>query len=243
MEKFREIFSMPPRLFAVGDIHGCSEELSAMLTHFEEVERLTNDDVVIFIGDYIDRGPDSKGVITALIEFGKKFPSTIFLRGNHEDMLLGFLGFGGSQDHPFLYNGGKEFLKSYGIGLTDVPEDVVNQLPRDHVVFLINLETYVIIGDYVFVHAGLSPLRDLRTQLNQDLFWIRDEFINNVHKFGKTVVFGHTPYEKVFFHLPYKIGIDTGLVFGNHLSAIELVSKRVLKIARGSSSVKEERFG
>jgi serine/threonine protein phosphatase 1 len=93
------------------------------------------------------------------------------------------------------------------------------------------------------VHAGLNPLRDVRSQLNEDIFWIRDEFIQNIHNFGRIVVFGHTPYEDVLVHPPYKIGIDTGLVYGNLLSVVELTKQSVLQIKRGTTEVKLKALG
>ena len=242
MAKYREIDKLAGRVFAIGDSHGCDAELAVMLNHLTGPLALKADDLVVFIGDYIDRGPSSKGVIDRLISFGKKHLNSVFLRGNHEDILLGYLGLGGSQSYPGLYNGGKEFLKSYGVSDGDSSEKIMEAMPGEHVAFFVNLESYVITPQYIFAHAGLSPIRDLRAQLDQDIFWIRDEFIQNIHHFGKTVVFGHTPYERVLFHLPYKIGIDTGVVFGNKLSVVELTEKRIFSVGKGESVVKEDRF-
>jgi serine/threonine protein phosphatase 1 len=94
------------------------------------------------------------------------------------------------------------------------------------------------VGEFVFVHAGVSPARSFDDQSEEDLMWIRQEFVQSEHNLGKTVVFGHTPFEDVLLNLPYKIGIDTGLVYGNKLSAVELVHGELLQIDRGDSSVR-----
>ncbi len=236
-EKFRELEFSPSRTYVVGDIHGCNLELQSMLTFLEGTQKIGAEDLVVFIGDYIDRGPDSNGVVASLISFQKRHPQTIFLRGNHEDMFLEFLGFEGTEGMAYLKNGGAQCLQSYGLSGEATSEEALASMPRDHLSFLLNTERYVIADKYIYVHAGLDPLRDLRTQLDSSLFWIRDEFITNIHKFEKTVVFGHTPYRDVLFHLPYKIGIDTGLVYGNKLTCLELTGETVLQVKKGSSEI------
>lgn len=241
VSKFREISDPYQRFFAVGDVHGCPEELSLLLDYLEKEERLGPTDLVVFIGDYIDRGPDSKGVVDRLLAFQQKFPQSVFLRGNHEDMLLGFLGFGGSLGESYLFNGGEEFLRSYQAEGLSTAEEFFTVLPKTHLSFYLNLESYVITPKFVFAHAGLNPRRDLRAQMDRDLFWIRDEFIHNIHRFERTVVFGHTPYENVLFHLPFKIGIDTGLVYGNKLSCVELALGETYQVARKGKQVTKGR--
>lgn len=240
--KFRELLEVPKRMFAIGDIHGCLNEPRILLEYLQAQQQLDQDDLVIFIGDYIDRGSESKPVIEYLLEFKLKFPKTIFLRGNHEDMLLGYLGLEGSQGAAYIQNGGADFLSSYG--LLDAPNEdvIISGIPEEHLKFLQETENYVIAGDYVFAHAGLSPLRALRSQRTEDLFWIRDEFIGNIHHFEKTVVFGHTPYKDILFHIPYKIGIDTGLVYGNMLSCIEVREGEIFQVGRGGENVQLSTF-
>lgn len=225
------------RVFVIGDIHGCVYEVSNLIKHLEEVENLSNNDLLVFLGDYVDRGPNSKGVIDLMLEVQKKFPETRFLKGNHEDMMLDFLGLGGRLGDGFLYNGGVETIQSYGISVFATPEEMMTAIPNEHLEFLKNLESMVIIDDFVCVHAGLNPFRDIESQNDGDLFWIREEFLDNVHPFKKTVVFGHTPHQDIFMHLPYKIGIDTGLVFGNKLSCLELSTGCIFQIPKGSDQV------
>lgn len=239
---FRQSTTLPPRLFAIGDLHGCDAELQVLLTHLVEKEKLTAEDQVVFVGDFIDRGPSSKGVIDLLLTFRQSFPATVFLRGNHEDMLLDYLGMGGTMGKAYMFNGGIQFLSSYGISSLSDAVEIVDSLPAEHIAFLTSLERAYMVGDFIFAHAGLNPNRSLEEQLDQDLFWIRQEFIHHPHNFQKTVIFGHTPYQDVLFDLPYKIGIDTGLVFGNMLTAIELVGKRLLQIEKGETEVRESEY-
>lgn len=227
------------RIFVIGDIHGCVEETRILVETLVSREGVNDDDVILFLGDYIDRGPDSRGVIDYMIELRSKLPKTRFLKGNHEDMLMDFLGFGGRLGQAFLYNGGLETIQSYGISVFASPEEMVSGLPPAHFQFLNTLESIIKIDDFICVHAGLNPLRDLTSQNDSDVFWIRDEFIANVHHFKHTILFGHTPHQEILYHLPFKVGIDTGLVFGNKLTCIELRSGKVYQLKRGGKEVME----
>jgi len=225
------------RVYVIGDLHGCAEEPAILLDHLESSEGLEEDDLVIFLGDYIDRGPDTRGVLELMLEFQRKFPRSRFLKGNHEDMLLDFLGFGGRLGQAFLYNGGLETIQSYGISVFQPPEEMVNTFPPEHFKFLTALESIILVDGFACVHAGLNPLRDIDAQNDNDVLWIRDDFISNVHSFNRTVVFGHTPHQEVFMDIPYKIGLDTGLVFGNKLTCLELMNGQVLQVSRGEKKV------
>jgi len=242
LTNYFEVTDPVGRIFAVGDIHGCLAPLETLLDHLVE-QKLSQDDYVVFIGDYIDRGPDSKGCVDALLSFQLSIPATcIFLRGNHEDMLLAYLEISGSGGPGYLANGGAECLRSYGLESATPIDQLISGIGDSHMNFYRSLERYAILGDYVFAHAGLSPLRDLRFQLDEDLYWIREDFIENMHYFKKTVVFGHTPFQDVFFNLPYKIGIDTGLVYQNKFSAIEVTEERIFQIQASRSEVEEVTF-
>jgi serine/threonine protein phosphatase 1 len=233
----RVITERPSRLFAVGDIHGCADELQALLRQLIEKESLSSSDQVVFLGDYVDRGPATKDVIAQLLDFKGCYPKTVFLRGNHEDMLLDYLGFGGRLAESCLINGGEETFDSYQVNPLQPISDVVSKMPASHIEFLCNLELAVSLAEFLFVHAGINPFNSLDKQLVRDLMWIRREFTTFEHSLGKTVVFGHTPFEDVFLHLPFKIGIDTGLVYGNKLSAVELVHGTLYQVDRGNSSI------
>jgi serine/threonine protein phosphatase 1 len=222
------------RLLAVGDIHGCDEELRTMLAAIDPQPS----DKIVFLGDYVDRGPNPKGVIDQLIELRDSARcTTVFLRGNHEDMFLSFLGEHGSHGEAFLFNGGRSTLVSYGVR-SGVPRSrVAAMLPPAHLEFLRALELCHVVDPYVFVHAGISPLHSLEEQREEDLLWIREEFIRNRHRLAKTVIFGHTPQREVLWHLPYKIGLDTGCVYGNKLSCLDLTSGVLLQVDRETCAV------
>lgn len=225
------------RLYAIGDIHGCIEELEILLTYLEHRERITSKDLIVFIGDYVDRGDNSKGVIELLIDFQSRHPQTVFLKGNHEVMLMDFLGLEGDCAEVYLPNGGLKTLDSYGVPHSKLLGEAIHYFPEPHIHFLQNLDRIVVNDKYIFVHAGLQPLRNLDEQSDSNIYWIRDEFIQNIHRFGKIIIFGHTPFEDVLFDLPYKIGIDTGLVYGNKLTCLDLTQGRALQILLGAKKV------
>lgn len=235
--EIRVIAERSRRVYAFGDIHGCHRELELMLDTLTAKHGANSEDLFVFIGDYIDRGPNSKGVIDTLLQWSRAHPKTVFVRGNHEDMLLDFLGMGGNGGEVYLGNGGSEFFKSYGIDPHGPLTEVAKSLPTEHLRFLTSLELGVCVGEFLFVHAGIDPTVALEGQRSQDLMWIRSEFIPREHNLGKTVVFGHTPFADVFVHMPYKIGIDTGLVYGNIFSVAELVEGNVFQLELGGDEV------
>jgi serine/threonine protein phosphatase 1 len=200
------------RLLAVGDIHGCLDHLERLMARVEP----TAADRVVFLGDFIDRGPDGKGVLDYLLGFGRRFPRSVFLKGNHEAMFLDFLA--GRDQLMFLYNGGGTTLESYR-------EAEVIRIPKAHLDFLAGLPACFATEDFIFVHAGLRPGLPLEAQEERDLLWIRNEFIASDYDWGRTVVFGHTPVREPFFS-DNKIGVDTGAVFGRVLSCCD-VRRRV----------------
>jgi calcineurin-like phosphoesterase family protein len=222
------------RLFAIGDIHGCPDELRAMLNGIAP----RAGDTVVFIGDYVDRGPSARDVVEQLLDLEKTGAETVFLKGNHEDMMLSFLGLPGNYGDSFLFNGGVATLDSYGVKSEAELAGAIERVPEGHLRFFKELATSYLRPPYLFVHAGVLPTRQFEEQQVEDLLWIRQEFIFNVHNLGSTVVFGHTPLRDVMLDLPYKIGIDTGLVYGGRLSCIEFSEGVLYQVARGSKRVK-----
>jgi serine/threonine protein phosphatase 1 len=220
------------RTFVVGDLHGCVDELNVLLDAIEP----TTDDAICFLGDYVDRGPSSKGVIERLLRLRHEGPSCTFLKGNHEDMFLAYLGYPGHHGEAFLWNGGDVTLESYGI-YTAGPADAAAHLPPSHLEFLLALRSWARFNDFLCVHAGLRPTRPWNDQDEEDLLWIREDFITSPHAYPFTVLYGHTPHRQVRIDLPYKIGLDTGLVYGNFLSCLELDSKELFQIRRGRPTV------
>jgi serine/threonine protein phosphatase 1 len=221
------------RTFAVGDIHGCVDELATLL---DEVDAEASDHVV-FLGDYVDRGPSARGVIDHLLRYRSAAgaPRVTFLKGNHEDMFLAYLGEEGRYGDVFLMNGGKATMTSYGIPPEARGQAARERMPVEHLEFLRALQLWAVEGTALFVHAGVSPLRQLDKQNGEDLLWIREEFIRNRHLLPYTVIFGHTPQREVLWNLPYKIGLDTGCVYGNKLSCLEFSTGTLYQVARNST--------
>jgi serine/threonine protein phosphatase 1 len=235
----RTISESSNRLFAIGDIHGHADEVGALIDYLVDEKGCNGSDQVVFIGDYIDRGGGSKQVLERMLEVQRQWPKTVFLKGNHEEMLLSFLGYGGPNGEFYLRNGGDSFFRSYGIEEIGSLSSMRGRLPAEHLDFLRSLELGVTIGDFLLVHAGVSPNKSLDDQREEDLLWIREEFLHHPHPFGKTVVFGHTAFNTIFVDLPYRIGIDTGVAYGNKLSAVELYNGELYQIDVGEHVVHE----
>ncbi len=209
---------MAGRFYIVGDIHGCVRELEALLDGLA----LDRGDTLAFIGDYIDRGAESQAVVDLLLSVKERSDlQTIFLRGNHEDMCLAWLGRDGRWGESWRMNGGGATLRSYGVPAGVEGAAALEHFPAAHLEFFEALPLSTVVGDYLLVHAGIRPSLPLREQDPDDLLWIREEFIASPHDLPHTVVFGHTPQRQVLVDLPYKIGIDTGCVYGGRLTAIE----------------------
>jgi serine/threonine protein phosphatase 1 len=208
---------MGKRIFAVGDIHGCFLKLDRLM---DKIKWNSEKDVLLFLGDYIDRGDQSKEVLEYLVQLKKQQPSTVFLLGNHEQMLQEFLG--GENITQFLVNGGKKTLDSYlGDNRLYSSQDPRTIFPPEHLDFINSLSPHYETEDYIFVHAGLREGIPLKNQDPFDLLWIREDFYFSKFDFGKTVIFGHTPFQKPFIY-KNKIGIDTGAAYGNKLTCLEL---------------------
>lgn len=213
-----------PRVAAVGDIHGEISKLESVLAQL--LPELDRDDTILFIGDYIDRGPDSKGVVDRVLSL-REDRNVISLRGNHEQLMLdaaayfepsaNFREMDADRALAWFYNGAHQTLASY-----PEAENWRLRIPEKHWEFFRSTLIEHAQGHYHFVHAGLVPtgITWLDKALNPKL-WIREEFINSLEDFGRTVVFGHTPLRngKPLF-MPNKIGIDTAAAYGGPLTAI-----------------------
>ncbi len=209
------------RVFAVGDIHGCYDALCRLL---ERIPIAWGRDRLVFLGDYIDRGPDSFEVVEHLIELGRRHPEVVFLKGNHEAMLLEYLD--GRDRLTYLYNGGRQTLESY---LRRAPAAAGSPIPDEHRRFFEALRLFYETEDYVFVHAGMRHGAPPERQKSEDLLWIREDFLAERRSFGKRVVFGHTPFEEPLIE-ENKIGIDTGAVYGNKLTCLQLPEERFIHV-------------
>jgi diadenosine tetraphosphatase ApaH/serine/threonine PP2A family protein phosphatase len=230
---------MSGRLYAIGDIHGCAGELERLLAGLP----LGAGDTIAFVGDYLDRGPDSRAVLDQLLALRARTDvATIFLRGNHEDMALAYLGRPGHWGEAWSLNGGSATLRSYGIAPHTPGDEVARRLPPAHLAFLEDTVPWATRDRWLVVHAGIRPGRRLEAQDDEDLYWIREEFIARPHDLPYTVVFGHTPQRTVLVDLPYKVGIDTGCVYGGRLTALELREGRVWQVAYGDDHVRESKL-
>lgn len=226
------------RVYAFGDVHGRADLLVRLFDKVEaDIAASAGDDRVtlVFLGDYIDRGFQSKDVIDFLLSERVTRHDCVYLKGNHEEAFLKFLqdpGFG----PRWAGYGGLETLTSYGVRpprtRTQAEEWVTacealrDALPIDHRAFLNRLDISVTIGDYVFVHAGLRPGRAIKDQTEQDALWIREDFLNDTSSFGPIVVHGHTPISEP--HRDYRrIGIDTGAYLSGRLTAACFVRDEV----------------
>lgn len=238
--------SVPPlpydseKLYVIGDIHGCAGELGIILSHVMEVA--SPSDTIVFIGDYIDRGPASAAVIDMAIELKSNHERCVFLKGNHEAMLFEYLKGPRTLESRFLQFGGVETFQSYGASPEQVFEDPEAILPPTHLSFLSSLTLGVVWRDFVMVHAGVRFTLPLEEQREEDLLWIREEFLNIKHPLPYTIVFGHTPQKKLLVDLPYKIGIDTGCVYGNKLTCIELSERKVYQVGRGETKLSKGKW-
>ena len=203
--------------YAVGDIHGCLDKvvrLLDILNYDPAADRL------LFLGDYIDRGPDSKGVITLMLQLQHENPENVFLMGNHEDNFLTYLQacIDGEQGHywlsePFFAGGGISTLQSYAPSLRPPTyPDLIEAIPPEHLQFMSRLPLYWQDDTYLLVHAGVRPGIPLERQYENDLLRIRRPFLFTPHGLDKCVVFGHTPFREVLWESD-KIGIDTGACF------------------------------
>jgi serine/threonine protein phosphatase 1 len=221
-------------LIAVGDVHGCVRTLDAMLDALSP----TSSDHLVFIGDYVDRGPENRAVIDRLIRLENEAgsgagPSCTFLRGNHDQMMLDFLDTGGSNLVLWRMNGGLNTMANYmgPSGLLDVPPD--------HVAFQRRTELLYETDEFVFVHAGLDPRRTIEENVDDAdpvvLLWTRAHLDANLDIWDKTVVCGHTPMPTPL-STPRLIAIDTGAVYSHvrglgRLTAVRLPEREFVHVA------------
>ncbi len=222
------------RIYAIGDIHGCLVELEEMQARIKMdlAARPHDKPLVIYLGDYMDRGPQNRGVLENLMQANRPELPARFLNGNHDRFVTLFL-----QDPPSLHGrrfhwlnpvtGGQQTLASYGVPDAEEENAVAMRdafakaLPQAHYDWLQACESHIHIGGYFFAHAGVDPARSLSEQTEYDLMWIRQPFLDSDIDFGAVVVHGHSPVQEVENH-GNRIAVDTGAVFGRKLSCLVL---------------------
>ncbi len=207
------------RAYAVGDIHGCLDLLDRLLGRIEAdaASRPPKKSWIVFLGDLVDRGPASAGVVERLIRYRPDFATPVFLAGNHEEILLRVLGGEPEILKDWLKFGGAECVASYGLDPgalrrlepAAAAERLRAAIPPEHVAFLESFGDTFRFGDYLFVHAGIRPGIDLAEQDQFDLRWIREPFLSDKEEHGLVVVHGHTISPEVE-ERPNRIGLDTG---------------------------------
>lgn len=230
----------PWRCYAVGDIHGRLDLLDRLLDLIRRdyLEGGGGPAELVFLGDYVDRGPASAGVLERLTALAADPPPglrPIFLRGNHEELMLDFLA-GGTRAPAWLSNGGSATLASYGVAIDDgdaaslaeAADRLRATLPASHRRFLDGLALHHVAGPYLFVHAGLRPGRTLAEQAEEDLLWIRGPFLGATERFEKFVVHGHSISAAPDVRAN-RLGIDTGAFCTGRLTAAILDEKKGLR--------------
>jgi serine/threonine protein phosphatase 1 len=237
------------RVYAIGDVHGRADLLKVLLAKLQK-DALGGDykgrPKLVFLGDYIDRGFQSREVIDILLGDLVSPFDTFFLKGNHEAAMLQFLSEPGMGPR-WVEHGGAETLVSYGVrpprSRTAIDEwalasqELKRQLPREHLQFLMSLQVTLRIGDYMFVHAGVRPGVELDQQSEYDMLWIREEFLNDTRPLGVVVVHGHTPASK-----PHRdsrrVGLDTGAYISGQLTAARFEHAAVEFLSTGVAAAK-----
>ena len=259
LQRLRDFFSPPPppklpavpdgvRYYAIGDIHGRLDLYEALIATIEaEIAGAPAlDHRIIVLGDLVDRGPDSAGVVTRT-RVWQQTRNVRVLAGNHEEMFLAAFEKPEALRH-FLKHGGRETMLSYGmstkqlatLSLEELFERLPQQVPQSTRDYIAGFETMIRAGDYVFVHAGIDPTRPLGEQKRSDLLWIRERFLSHEGPLEKVVVHGHTIFDHVM-DCGNRIGIDTGAFRSGVLTALVLEGdqRRILQARTGDGGMVE----
>jgi serine/threonine protein phosphatase 1 len=227
------------RIYAISDIHGCTHLLEPMLRVIDAdlARSKPRHAIEVFLGDYIDRGPDARSTLDVLVKRSRQ-ANTVFLKGNHEALLTTAVRNPDLLD-DWLRVGGAQTLRSYGVSLPQpTPEQeervallrqFARALPQEHVEFLRNLRPSFTCGDFFFVHAGIRPGVPLSEQRETDLLWIREEFLKSDERFSKYIVHGHTPVRNAQL-LPNRANIDTGAYATGNLTLMSIQGTSMLAV-------------
>ncbi len=219
------------RIYAIGDVHGMRRELDVLLDRImaDDAARGNADRLIVFLGDLVDRGPDSAGVVERCRTLADSGIDAVFLMGNHEEVMLSALDGDREALRLFARIGGRETMLSYGVSETaydladfdELHSLLVRSVPQSHRDFLAAGEDFVVRGDYAFVHAGVRPNIPIDRQRPSDLRWMRSPFLEHAKPHEKIIVHGHTVTEEPEFR-DNRIGIDTGAYRTGILTALGL---------------------
>jgi serine/threonine protein phosphatase 1 len=211
----------PAVVYAIGDVHGHLDLLRQLEAKIAaDAKDIEGEKWLVTLGDYIDRGPDSSGVIAHVMGPAPEGFKRIALVGNHEQIMLDCLAVP-DIDSPWVRYGGVETLASYGMSVEDVTHTLRDRLPQAHLKFMAELPLCLTLPGYFFVHAGIRPGIALQKQAETDLIWIRGEFLEAERDGPPVVVHGHTPTPEPQV-TPFRIGIDTGAFKTGILTAVKL---------------------
>ena len=213
--------SWPAAVYAIGDVHGCHQQLIALEAQIvADGAGLEGEKWLVTLGDHIDRGPAAAAVIEHLLSPVPAGFRRFSLLGNHEALLLDFLGDPAKADHWFD-EGGAETLLSYDLDPFGPPAAIAAQFPPHHCAFIASLPLYLLLPGWLFVHAGIRPGIPLADQTEHDLLWIRAPFLTSQLTGGFRIVHGHTPEDDVVV-TPHRIDVDTGCYATGKLSAVRV---------------------
>ena len=231
-------------LFAIGDIHGCLSQLTSLHKNILNYDKFDpKNDLLIYLGDYIDRGKNSKEVIDQIIKLKSNKIKTINLMGNHDEFMIDFLFNKNNNIKSWLNFGADSTFRSYGIEIVEFikdgfEENIINKLretalkkiDENHLNFFKNLKTSFSTEKYLFVHAGIDPQKKLTDQTKKDYLWSRsDKFFDKEFKADKIIVHGHTPVESIV-NDPFRINIDSGCYFSGKLTSVCLTDNVTSRI-------------
>ncbi|MGA0606451.1 metallophosphoesterase family protein [Phenylobacterium sp. VNQ135] len=222
-------------VYAVGDVHGCYDLMKTLLAKIaadSAARARGRRPILIFLGDYVDRGPESAKVLEALIWLRRRPDLEVrLLKGNHEQAMLAFLD-APEANAAWLRWGGAETLQAYGVApptgeegplaVLRARDELLQRMPAGHLLLLQRLELMVAVGDYAFVHAGVRPGAALAQQTEQDLLWIREGFLDAVGPHEKVIVHGHTWLDERPRLGEHRLGVDTGAYRTGVLTAVRL---------------------
>ena len=226
-------------LFAIGDIHGCLSELTSLHKKILNYDKFNvKNDLIIYLGDYIDRGKNSKEVINQILKLEDNKIRIKKLKGNHEELMIDFLFNKTNNIKSWLNFGADQTFRSYNIEIVEFIKDgfeedvidnlrktMIKQMEESHINFFKNLELSYSSENYLFVHAGIDPHKKLSEQSEKDFLWSRSEkFFSKDFKSEKIIVHGHTPEENII-NYPFRINVDSGCYFSGKLSSVCLTDK------------------
>lgn len=223
-------------VYAIGNVHGRLDLLRRLLHIIEDdIAKASGEEYsIIFLGDYIDRGPDSCGVVEYLTSLSVNGATCRFLMGNHESFMINLMTYGSTAIDVWFQNGGRETLASYGINISQrdseldgssIGKALKEAVPEHHKQFLESLHYSWQIGDIFFAHAGVNPNRAIQDQLIKDLIWIREEFLLSEKDHGPLIVHGHTPRPEPEV-MRNRINVDTGAWQSGCLTSVALENGR-----------------